>query len=217
MEALAKIDVMEAAVAYRTVTTDFTLTDVVRWLWPASVVDTLTAAYDVARGHQMLVDEGPISGHCLGVPMSCSFRIMLDQVRMLSPAPGLSNPQLAQHTPMAAALLALDDIYRAYNKVRRVVTWMNEHATPGAARFYFPALGALLPAHHAFYRADGLRYKEPSGDMTEVANVIREAASIVAAGVLADPEHVENPHTGWGVVIHSGFEGDENSQRFMLI
>jgi hypothetical protein len=217
--AFDKIDTLEKAVAYRTVTTDFTLMQVARWLWPDDMVDKLMAAHPIARYTQTNTTEGPFLP-CAGV--KCTFLIKVEDIPMLAPAWGIAPPDHRAFHPdrghtIVKALQELAHVHAEFNKVRTVVRWMNDHATPGAARFYFPGICSLLPPTHAVHQADGLRYKEPLHSMTEITPLLRQAGAIVTMGLLADPDHVAITATALGVKLWTGPEQDDASQQFMLI
>lgn len=216
--AFSAIDKMEAVVAYRTVTTNFTTMDVARWLWPTSILEPLLAAWPVARSRQASVQVGPI--RTTYVPLSVHLTLQLEPLRMLSPAEDMIQLNPDMERSILPALMELSTIHARFNIVRGVVRWLNDHATPGAARFYCPWLGSLLPVGHPFHEADGSRYKEPATDMTDINRSMRMAGSVVATGLLSDPEHVEITATDLGVQICTTDEQegqDVRSQRFMLI
>jgi hypothetical protein len=214
-DAFKAIDNMEAAVVYRTVTVDCTLKDVVRWLWPDHVTEKLYAAYPLARFAPDQHNEG---AYVLGTHgPRCKFHFKVEDIELLAPHSGLWEIDVSREEPMLGALTEVAHIHSEFNKVREVVTWMNNYATVGAARFYFPGLSALLPNGHVFHCADGLRYKEPAMDMTDINPLIRQAGVIIASGILANPGGVDNQYHSWGVTFHSPKNNDIMSQRFMLI
>lgn len=220
-DASIALDKMEAAVVYRTVTTDFTAIDAVRCMWPDSVTDLLRAAYPVTKYRGSYHEERLLLPTC-GV--MASIRFDLSNISMLGPLPGLCEFDTTRGAPIEDAIAQVHTVHANFNMVRKVIDWMNEQCTPGAARFYLPALGALLPLGHPFHNSDGLRYSEPRSTMSQIAPYIRAAGTIIAAGVLADPVHVEIPHTTMGVIVHTGStviypdpDEMEPSQRFMIL
>ncbi len=207
-DAFAAIDKMEAAVVYRTVTCDFTTRDVANWLWPAEIVEALTRVFPYAH-ERYTFREHHEEEITLREDFDIRFKLHLAPLRMASPDDGHCAPIENTYPSIWRVLAEVKAIHAQYNKVRACVSWMNKNATVGAARFYFPSLGCLLPADHAFHKADGQRYKEPAVDMSKINVLLREVGAIVTSGLLADPEHVENPNKEFGIKV--------GSQMFMLI
>lgn len=214
-EAFQHLEKMEAAVAYRTVTTAFALDDVACWLWPDEITSALKAAWPYSRSQPVNASTGPLRIQIGDDILEFSFLIALEPIRMLPPAEGLVHFNQGRGGPIVSALTELAHVHRQFNLVRRVVAWMNDNATPGAARFYFPGMCALLSNGHPIHEADGLRYKEPAGPMGSINQLIRQAGAIVASGLMCDPEHVVNSFTGLGVQVQA--DADGLSQRFMLL
>lgn len=211
---------MEAAVAYRTVTADFALMDMVRFIWPDEVVNPLLAAYPYARSRpDYVITNAPYK--CYKdlhlSEITFSIRLPLVPLKMLAPADGLARGHHAALAPKVVSVLnELERIHDQFNVVRRVVAWLNDnYVTPGGARFYCPWLGALLPVGHPFHEADGLRYKEPTASMAAITTAMRQAGSIVAAGLLADPQNVEVPYTNLGIQVCT--EDQSASQWFFVL
>ncbi len=208
-DAFAAIDKMECAVVYRTVTCDFTSEDVAFWLWPSHIVEALTRVFPYANNRYTFRDHHEEE---IRLPeLDIRFRLHLNPLRIASPDEGHCAPQLDAYPAIWRALAELKTIHEQYNKVRTCVEWMNDNATVGAAKFYFPSLGCLLPADHAFHKSDGQRYKELTVDMSGINVRLREVGAIVTSGLLADPDYVENPAQGFGIKVHG------TSQMFMLI
>ena len=73
-------------------------------------------------------------------------------------------------------------IYTQYEECKALVRWLNKNATPGAVRYYFPGVLALLSGSHGH----GVPQELPSRHTTppEIHNmlpVIRDASTLVAA------------------------------------
>ncbi len=209
-DAFAAIDKMERAVVYRTVTCDFTTRDVVNWLWPAEIVDVLVKVYPYAHERYTFKCRHE-EGVTLREDLAIWFKLETNNLGMMSPDDGLCSPDQSAYLSIWRVLAEVSAIHEQYNKVRRCVTWMNENATVGAAKFYFPSLGCLLPAYHPFHKADGQRYKELTVDMSKINVLLREVGAIITSGLLAGPDHVENPANDFGIRVNS------TSQMFMLI
>jgi hypothetical protein len=221
---------MEAAVVYRTVTPcdEFTVHDLLYWLWPARTVDTLLEAYDLTRE---TVGQGNCDFPGIIVPAGpvCRFYFNLslgdNRLHFLPPAekpePRADYPM---HNTICNILKEVEHIHKQFNKVRTVLAWLEDNATPGAARFYFPAMCALLPAEHPINHADGIRYKEPSAPMDKVIPMMRECAGILASGIITlNMSAQAKGLTTWGVDVADGTKVEDAtsvylaySQRFML-
>lgn len=219
VDAFGAIDKMEDAVIYRTVTCNFAPIDAARWLWPDTVVDALLEAFSYTKYRNSAHSEGPLRLTQGGIVCTLYFRLD-DALPMLAPAPGLVHLNPDRGQPIVDALSEVAAIHDDFNIVRTVVRWMNNNCTPGAARFYLPALTALLPPGHPVNQADGQRYQEPGASMADISPLIRRAGAIIASGLLADPGGVDNMRKELGVNITTQNDEDEEgivSQRFMLL
>lgn len=211
-DATMRIEKLEAAVVYRTVTRDFTVPEVLRWLYPEPIIEALRGAYNYAHYKGSFIDEE----NCLIVATDTRFslRISNEHARMLTPEHGCVVFQPHHEQPVRGLVEEIAAIHASFNIVRKVVDWLNDgHATVGAARFYCPWLGTLLPAEHAFHGVEGLKYKDL--DTTDISAHMRAAAAIVAGGLLADPDHIQNNAAMFGVTISN--PNGRKSQRFMII
>lgn len=216
------INTMEQAVCYRTVTQGcgFTVMDVIQWLWPPEVWQPLQAAFPVIKtGDRSQAQDTLILGHP-DDPQVCfaTFTFGLDArlAQVCAPAPGQIR---LQNTPSARAIEgALRDIARIhedYSVVREVVAWLDAHATLSAAKYYFPSIGALLPAGHPFHEATGTTYREPNADMTEIVPKMRVAMATIAAGLLCDPNSVQNDARAFYVNV-LGTNGASSSNLYII-
>jgi hypothetical protein len=204
---------MEAAVAYRTVTCDFTVEDAIQWLWPLEAIEALRHAHQYIehkyRNHMETVQLPP--------PLpQISFSLELKNCGMVSPEDGIclfGGPADMKYR-IEDAIRTWAHVHKEFNKVRRVVSWLNEHATVGYARHVFPQMRALLPENSPFHEADGLRYKEPLWPISEIADTLRECGAIVTGGILAGT--VENERKLFGVQVHN-MNGLGDSKRFYMV
>ena len=95
--------------------------------------------------------------------------------------------------PPEAIKVALEDIrgvHMRFNMLRDLLEWFDKNATPGAIKYYFPCLAALIPSdvgvhvrESPFHKADGIRYKEPVGIAQHLPE-IRSCAALVASALL---------------------------------
>ena len=207
---------MEAAVAYRTVTAGFTVEDVVDWLWPRRVTETLRAAHPYIYTKTTCHTSAAL---CLAPPLPMvSLTLELKDYGMVVPADGLLEITSSDTSRnIENAIKEFEYIHRQFNKLRSVVNWLNTYATVGYARFVFPQLGALLPAGHPFHEADGLRYKDPTRDISTIASTLRECGAIIASGLLASPQDVKNERHVFGFAVHPDNQPYSASQKFFIL
>lgn len=100
-----------------------------------------------------------------------------DSVRMAAPAVGQANPD-DEITAWAERVKA---VITKWAIVQHVVEWLTFKATPGAIRFYFPGMRALMPSLVLPERIGP--YRTPPGIAAEVP-LIRRAVTAVAAAAL---------------------------------
>jgi hypothetical protein len=184
-DAFNNIDTLEQNVIRRTVDAQFTPEQVVRWLFPDDVTDRLKAAYSVTRD----VDRGNRISEDVTLPVvfpavSCTIDISAKSVSMLVPAPHLCKLQDGRGEQIIAAIRGVYEHHERFEKVRKVVSWLNEYATVGAARHYCPWMAGILPAEHPFHTAGGTIYREPSMSMVGIMGAMRESGAIMAGALL---------------------------------
>lgn len=122
------------------------------------------------------------------IATNISLIINFDALKML--APNERHCQLTGVIPkdVLAHWDAMLEIHEKWNNVRQVLTWFNEHnVTLGAARYYWPAILALLPENGMLLQCTGQRYKEVEG-ISEVIPLMRETSTTIATMKLLPPE-----------------------------
>lgn len=215
--ALSKIDTMERAAMQRMLTPQFALQDVLYFLLPHSVVEALQVAWPHAnKPYQMqwwaetdVVIPGELHGG-----ITCNLFLNCEAAHIVCPAgPVTLNEHFGKN--VLACLHEAHAIFTRFEQVRSVIHWLNDHATPGAARYYFPGICSLLPPDHVVHRADGLRYKEPAANVAEIIPAMREAATTVAMGVLLG--EVEAPPNPGNFSVEFARNDDTNSNRFHIL
>lgn len=186
---------MEAAAVYRTVTLDFTLQDVVDWMLPTGVQKILRDAYHLAEKNS---DTWSVGQQRLGTYQSpvCAFSVRVGDLEMLCPS-GDDPVSVDSNTdhPIYQTMVAIEKVVSRFSALTKVVNWLNDAATPAAARYYIPTLGSLLPAGHPFHRPASTNFREPQG-LAAMSPLIREASSTIAMGLLSDPDGTKLPGTG---------------------
>lgn len=183
------IDTLEQRVWNRTNDARFSGMDLVNWLLPADVVDRLQAAFPVIREldrtqHWNLETTLPLEFPA----QTCTFQIKVNSptIHMLVPSRGLGSrkPDDPNDRPIMETLRAAHLVHTQFNKVRKVVDWLNDFATIGAARHYCPWLTSILPPDHPFQEATGLSYREPKMSMIGIVGTMRECGAIMASALL---------------------------------
>lgn len=185
--AFEAIDKLEVAMVNRTIRPEFTIDDVVEWLYPPKVVAASLAAAEYIQSTYMdptvMVDQD-------GIPRL--------KVTFHSPKYATPKGQFAatQHTAKTChihevlgevcAIVAQCDI------VRDVVEYFNDNNVhPGIARAVFPQLASLLPLENKFHSATEREWRSVSY-CDALRGKIRPAVNIVATGLLCNPD-MEQP------------------------
>lgn len=203
---------MELAVVTKTVTVDYTLDDVVNWLWEPDVVARLKAAYPYVntvthRYHRERVQMLPSS-------LECTFHVDTTKVGMTCPTYNLIAFQPVWDRGISDSIHQVVALHARFNAVRRVVQWLDDNATLGYARHAFPPLAHFLPVNHEFHNYDGRHYKEPPEAMpTSVAQDLREATATVAMGVLCGKLETQSGNPRFMIEV----VGEVHSQYFSLL
>lgn len=185
------IDTLERKVISATVTPAFTLDDVATMLWPPHVVASLKSAFQyIATGDRtswaLSTDPDKAAVHAAFGNIN-AMTLRMPVCMMCSPAHGqVVVNQL--HPAFNKVMATLDQTYaivQRFEKVRRIIRWFNEkEVSPGAGRYLFPGVLALVPADHPAHSAGGIRYQEPRGNTAEIVPTIREASATVAEATL---------------------------------
>lgn len=182
-EAFHIIKAMELCYCYRTVTFNYTAEDVIKWLWPRTILTALREASPFARP-----PYNSIYNDTLRVPGGPTIVCALDlsHANTMCPHLGWINFQSGPvGDVIVESLNAVAAAHRKFEQVRTVVTWLNNNATIGATAYYFPVLRSLLPAGHPLQEATGELYREPKRPIAEIAADMREAMTTIALGLLS--------------------------------
>jgi hypothetical protein len=179
--ALDAIRDKELNVFHATIEPQFTMDDVVNWLFPEDTIRKLKDAYPLAaaRYHSNCV----LTSLPLPSGDKVALSLDLDSIRMQCPKLVPGKP-LDGASPLLAFFQSVCDVNKQFNKVRKVIEWFDEHSvTIGAAVYYWPTILSLLPPTHLVHEASGERYREVSG-IAEIVPLLRETAGIVAGASL---------------------------------
>jgi hypothetical protein len=193
-QAYAAIDHLETRVVTATVTPNFTPEDVIKWLFPIGVIEKCRAAFPIVKSlYTSNFSEGPLMIPGCNAP--CTVSLDLDKLSMCCPEAGYIS--ILPDASIEAALNDIHAVHLSFEKVRRVVNWLGKHATPGAARYYWPTICSLLPTGHAVFAAAGERYKEPSANAADIVELMRETSGIVASALLCNDTTKRDANIFW--------------------
>lgn len=217
--AFAGIDTLERNVIETIADVPFTADEVTRWLvGNDAIVEKLKAAFPYTRDqdrttywHQVVAL--PVAGTCL-----FTVNVKAPEIAMLVPSSNLA-PSFSRDD-RHPIIDTVQNIYREHQKfeqVRKVVSWLNDNATAGAARHYCPWLTSVLPADHPFHNASGQGYREPAVSMSEIVPIMRQCGAIMASALLCGSREGKERS-----LVHVGFSGvrdntNYTSSRFGLL
>lgn len=167
---------LERKVIEATVPIRFTVDDVLRWLFPEDVIDTMKRAYAMANTgryvNNMNITEAGL----------WTLHIDLHEAGMLVPAyplPDLTTRE--NYKPIGETFDAMRAVEREFDRIRllidKVKTW-----TPTATKYYFPAVCAVLPPNSPVHNAEGTP-REPDG-LAQLLPHLRDAAGTLASALL---------------------------------
>ena len=208
--AITTINSKELDVFYATVDAQFTMDDLVTWLFPEDVIKKLKDAYPLANTSY----HSNFSLASLPLPSGdkVQLSIDLDKVHMQCPIPRAIKSPLIGGENILGVFQTICDIHNRFNKVRKVVDWFGIHnVTLGAAAYYWPTIQALCPKDHPVNERTGGRYREVSG-IGEITDQLRETASIMAGAHLC-PVATDKPR---GVALSVTVLGDYAKQFTVL-
>lgn len=186
--ALARVSVLEKVVVHQMTPAPWGIHDVMRWLWDDRTVDTMAAAYKlsepgVRRSSSWLE---PVSFPNTG--MRVAFYVDFDAAGMIQPKAALVSPNPARTEPIMYSLLYAFGLWKQFNEVRFVLNWLNDYATVGAARYYFPSVCGLLPSEHPVHDADGQRFRPTTANVGPIVPIMRRASVTVAGALLCNTD-----------------------------
>lgn len=214
-----KITTLEQSVFNATYSLDVCLQDFLTWMFPARTVQTLTDAFSLAyrRAFNSIAIHSAIQ---YDPGCFATFRVNGEVGRMCTPAPGTAriDDTHPKHAHIVRVLAEIERLHMNFNKVRTVANWMEAHATPGAARYYWPAMCMLLPPEHPINHADGSRYREPAENIAPMIPLIRETPAVLVSAKLAEDVPTREYSTIDAAVLVQIEAKDEGvSQMFRLL
>jgi len=187
--AFNNLNAVERAVASTMVDVTFSVWDMAHWLWPLEIVEKLSDAFPYTKSPYKINAQEKVIVPCNGaLSMVCDFNINLDKCGMCCPDTGHVSMQPG-HDNIIKTLKNVYDIHLKFEQVRRVLRWLNNHATLGATRNYFPSVVALLPTTHAIHQVHGNNFREPIEPMGTIAADMREAGLTMASALLCQRDH----------------------------
>lgn len=213
VDALPQIDKLEVNVIETVVDAQFTPDQVIRWLLTDTIVDKLKAAFPYVRDSDRTTFWQPdVTLPVVFPAVRCGFTIKVKspEFAMLVPTDALAVPDDSRGEQIMVTVRQVYEQHTQFEKVRRVVRWLNDNATVGAARHYCPWMTSILPADHPFQEATGQIFREPANSMVEIANDMRAASAIMASALLCGSRD-NKPALGL-VAVH--FDGQRDSETY---
>ena len=185
-DAMPTLSRLQVNVTAATVAVTFTVEDVMRAVLPDEIVDHLKKAYSMCPPpwRDTLAYQVPITNG------TCSVQVSVKNL-MLLPRDELMKLQPDRFLKLVPTLEQLHTIRRRFQQVEQVISYLQENATIGAVRYYWPTVISLLPADHEIHRVDGQRYQEPP-NVAQWVPRFRETSATVASALLcpaAEPIH----------------------------
>ena len=184
---------LEQRVAMRTTDVQFTLNDVVDWLFPPEVVNALKTAYPFTRS----IDKGNSTDPGVILPVMttgmthCQLHVRLEEdLSMLSPDMAYVRKDVADRfvgSPIHAAFAQVYSTHLQFNKMRKVVAWANEHLTAANAKDYIPWLAGVLPRDHALHYYEGVAKEPAVSPPPEILGYMRECGALMGSALLCPP------------------------------
>lgn len=213
-DAFSNIDALETNVIETVVDVQFTPDHIVGWLLDDHIAATLKEAFKYTRDPDRSSFWYPVLTLPVVFPaVRCRFviRVKSPEIAMLVPADVHAIPDDNRGAAIMVTLWQVYAQHQQFEKVRRVVRWLNDNATVGAARHYCPWLTSILPSHHPFQDVTGQIFREPAKSMTEIANDMRESSAIMAGALLCGSREGKPDR----VLVNVQFNGERGDEPYM--
>ncbi len=162
-------------------TVDFPLTaeQLIKGMFPAQVIEDARRGYAVVPANSTY--QSRMVSYDLGAAALSLSEGAWDKLHMLAPAPKFCYP-LDQYPPEVLTFLqAVEKIETEFAVVQSVLEWMDQYATLGAMREYWPTILSLLPGHCDDITA--LKKGREPQRLGEMLHLIRASASTVASAL----------------------------------
>lgn len=160
------------------------------WLFPKHTRQVLRDAWFLADGHHESL--------CYDVDgcRPAKVWIRFEDTGMLTPK--LDAVDIAPEVqPLFDLAQEIRAIHEDFATLMHVLRWMDEHATVGAMRYYWPCVASLAPNCEATQGVCPVSFQEPQG-IHAMIPLLRETSALVAAGKLLPPQ-VEAPNNGLSI------------------
>lgn len=166
---------------------NFTIDDVIQWVFPADWIRVLKEAYPLVE-HRSYERSSFTDCSAYFLPVMFDMTVNVQAAGMCVPRPAKTNWSIGGIPDnMKTALEELYKVHRDWLKVIKVVEWCNESkATPAAVKYYWPTMAALCPKHTRLQEAEG-RLREAVMPPHEMQTLMRETAGIVAGATILPP------------------------------
>ena len=159
-------------------TTDFEALprEVIGWLFKADDIAKCQAAYGLTSGNDRF--------QSYELADKVELTVDYDAVgKMLSLADTALSVDREEAAPLFKAIQLMQETHRKFSGVLQVMRWLDEHATPGAVRHYWPTMRTLAPDATCFGNGPPVRFTEPQ-DIAPMLPLIRETQGIVAGALM---------------------------------
>jgi hypothetical protein len=150
--------------------------DTIRALFPPDVLERAMAARDLIEPNTHTI------GYHIG-SISTVFELSIKYWEPRHYPPLNASAMVLQPTsaPLLAFIEEVRAIHEQFEELKAVLRWLNRNATPGAIRYYFPAVLALCPNSPPIMALQHVptRYTQPK-DINDWMQSIRDASAVYA-------------------------------------
>lgn len=211
-QALDCVDTLEMNVIRRLPPVTYDVSHVMHALYPAHILEKLKVAWSICDEdcRRDTLYQRVQFPYAAAYPQ-VMFTLKPDAAGLLPPKQAMAV-QYLQEPLVLETVKRIHDQFLQFEKVRRSVMWLNDHATVSAARHYCPWLANLLPSDHPIQKVDGQLFKQPTASMGEIIHDMRQCEAIVASALLAGTTDKE---TRTAVAVQ--FYGVNTQQDFWII
>lgn len=195
-DAVSRIAELNIKMAHVMVKANFTKHDVVKWIFSDDTRLALTRASHLTVGgyNGFTFEVGQQEAH-----VWIRFKGDNDPIHMLVPNAECVEVDEEAFQPMADVISELRVVHHNCAVVGYVLAWMDENATAGAMRYYWPSVGALAPGFDLGNCP--VAYQEPYG-IHKMIPLLRDAARVAAEMHMLPPDII-TPNRGLSVTFQS--------------
>jgi len=150
---------------------------VMGWLFPAKTLDILRQAAAVSYESSSRMNYS--------VAKDVDLFVYFDKQTkpMLAPASAAMSIDPVAALPLLDTIAQMRKVFESFAAVDHVMRWLDNNATPGAIRYYWPTMLSLVPDCAAVNIETPTRFIEPKG-LAPLLPLLRETATTVASALL---------------------------------